>query len=131
MKLLATTALVMSTATGAMAMGFDGADLSYTYHSYDSGNWTNSQIEGRLSFSITPQIGAQLDIGGSGYDSDGPLEDKNYGLHVFYNVNDMTAVGVFSGLGTWLSGKSFVRKRTALFDSVADKVELIGRPEDV
>ena len=104
MKLLATTALALSAATGASAVGFDGADLSYTYHSYDGGDFYNQQIEGRLSFSITPQIGAQLDLGGAGYDSDGVFEDTNYGLHVFYNVNDMTAVGVFWGRSAFGGG---------------------------
>lgn len=43
----------------------------------------------------------------------------------------MLLIAVGSGLGSTLLGKRWVRSRTALMDSVADKMELIGRPEDV
>lgn len=33
-------------------------------------------------------------------------------------------------VGVAVGGRSFVKRRTALFDAVADKVELIGRPQD-
>lgn len=42
----------------------------------------------------------------------------------------LAGIGIVSGLGTWLNGRAFVKKRRALMESVADKVELIGRPHD-
>lgn len=42
----------------------------------------------------------------------------------------LIGLGVASGVGGWLSGRAFVKKRASLFQAVADKAELIGRPED-
>ncbi len=42
----------------------------------------------------------------------------------------LVILGLGSFLGFTVSGRSYAKKRAAVFDSVADKVELIGRPED-
>ncbi|NNF13487.1 MAG: hypothetical protein HKN72_09695 [Gemmatimonadetes bacterium] len=55
----------------------------------------------------------------------GDFENAVWVLPVLLFILAIGSVG-----GVALGGRSFVKKRTALFDSVADKVELIGRPED-
>lgn len=55
----------------------------------------------------------------------GDFEQKLWVLPIMLFILAMGSV-----VSVAVSGRHFVKKRSALFDSVADKVELIGRPED-
>lgn len=55
----------------------------------------------------------------------GDFEQKLWVLPVILFVLAMGSV-----VSVAVAGRSYVKKRSALFDAVADKVELIGRPED-
>jgi len=74
--------------------------------------------------------GLAISFGGMGAVLAGILAVGAVGPRAWVLSGLLLGLGVFSGLGSWLAGRSFVKKRTGQFDAVADKVELIGRPED-
>ena len=75
-------------------------------------------------------VGLAGSFGGMGAVLAGILAIGDFGSRVWLLPALLLGLGLASGAGAWLAGRSFVTKRTALFDAVADKVELIGRPDD-
>ena len=109
-KLLLSTSAALLLASNAYAGGFsfEGATLEATAYFYvpDGNEWQNYQLEGRVHANFGDHIGAQVDLGSAWYNGDQAFDAMNYGLHVFYNVNEKVKIGAFAGRSSW-SGLSW------------------------
>jgi len=105
--LLSTSAsLLLATNAYAGGLSFEGAMLeSSNYFYFDDGSeWQNYQLEGSAHINLGTSFGAQVDLGSAWYDGDPAFDAINYGLHVFYNVNDEIKIGAFAGRSSWDGG---------------------------
>ncbi len=92
--LKSTSIALVFAATGAVAQGFEGAQVELIYHDFE-GNYTATRLEGGLNYGITDRIGVQLDLGVFSYDNNPLTDTSTYGLHIYYDVTDAVAVGAF------------------------------------
>lgn len=92
---MAAAASVALVATGAHAQStLDGSiSLQYIFAPDDSFDY-QSQIDGSLTFGISPSFDIQLDLGLVTYEGYG-FSDVTYGIHAIYALNDSIDLGVF------------------------------------
>lgn len=96
-KLLLTTAMFAIGASGAFAQGFSGAEIGLEYSDApDVEDFGGVSYYGSVEFDAVYGIGVALDATGYNFDV-GDTDISNVTAHVFYNIDQATAVGLFFG----------------------------------
>ena len=97
-SLLATTAFATLIATGAFSQSaFDGS-IGFDYISAPDDSFEyQTQINGSLVYSASPNIKLQLDLGSTTYETD-DYSYYEYGIHAIYALNSSTDIGAFYGV---------------------------------
>ena len=98
-----TAALLGCAASGALAQGFTGAEVSLGYSTF-TGDYEGDALNlgGSGEFALTRQIGVQLDFGYTDFGEvngvdDSDLSALNFTLHAVYTINESGSVGLFYG----------------------------------
>lgn len=110
-------------------IGSEGMPVTVRLEPTDDGTLLTMSQSTKTIIELGPALGGSFGVLGgilAALLAAGEFERSVWVLPIMLFVLAMGSVG-----GVALGGRRFVKKRTALFDAVADKVELIGRPEDV